>query len=66
MVSSLQVTLFLIILIFTVVFALILASRKESNVRFIIWGVIILFLPFIGALAYIINYYTSKKKIQSA
>lgn len=66
MVSPLQVTLLLIVLISAVVYALVLASRKESNIRFIIWGVIILFLPFIGALAYIINYHTSKKKIQSA
>ncbi|SHM92018.1 hypothetical protein [Polaribacter sp. KT 15] len=54
------------LLLILVITALVLASKSESNLRFLIWGAIILFVPFLGAIACIINYYATKNKVKSA
>ncbi|QOD59826.1 hypothetical protein H9I45_10750 [Polaribacter haliotis] len=60
-----QIIIIFAIIIIMVVTAMVLASKKESNIRFIIWGIIILFVPFLGALAYIISYYSNEKKVKT-
>ncbi|WP_299064461.1 hypothetical protein [uncultured Polaribacter sp.] len=65
-ISSLGVTIFVGLLLILVITALVLAAKSESNLRFLIWGAIILFVPFLGAIACIINYYVTKNKIKSA
>lgn len=65
MISAFQITLFLVLLLILVAFALVLASKEKDNIRFLIWGAIILFIPFIGALACIINYYANKKGVKT-
>ncbi|MCG1035064.1 hypothetical protein [Polaribacter sargassicola] len=60
-VSSIQIILFLIVLLGLVITSLVFASKNENNIRFLIWGAIILFVPFVGAVAYLIKHYTSKK-----
>ncbi|TXD49993.1 hypothetical protein [Polaribacter sp. IC073] len=62
---SYQIILLLILLFSLVVTALFLASKNKSNTRFLIWGAIILCVPFIGALACIINYYIGKKEVKT-
>ena len=59
-----QMILLLILLLSLVVTALFLASKNKSNTRFLIWGAIILCIPFIGALACIISYYAGKKEVK--
>lgn len=61
MIHPYQIIIFSIILLSLVVTALVLASKSKSNTRFLIWGAFILFVPIIGALACILNYYTTKK-----
>ena len=61
LVSPKQIILFLVAMIMLVVFSLVIASKNENNKRFLIWGAIILFFPFFGALSYLIKHYTSKK-----
>lgn len=66
MIHPYQIIIFSIILLSLVVTALVLASKSKSNTRFLIWGVFILFVPIIGALACILNYYTTKKLTKTA
>lgn len=65
LISAFQITLFLALLLILVAYALVLASKEKSNMLFLIWGAIILFVPFIGALACIINYYATKKDVKT-
>ena len=65
-ISFLGVTIFVGLLLILVITALVLAAKSESNLRFLIWGAIILFVPFLGAIACIINYYATKNKVKSA
>ncbi|WP_088324195.1 hypothetical protein [Polaribacter tangerinus] len=63
-ISSFQVIILIILLLALVITALVFASRSTSNLRFLIWGAVILFVPVVGALACIINYYTSDRKVK--
>ncbi|WP_435414128.1 hypothetical protein [Polaribacter aestuariivivens] len=65
MISAFQITIFLALLLILVVFALVLAAKQKSNIRFLIWGAFILFVPFVGALACIINFYSNKNDIKT-
>lgn len=65
MISAFQVIVFLVLLLIPVIYALILASRAQDNWRFLIWGVLILLVPFLGALACIINYHSKKKTLKA-
>lgn len=64
-ISAFQVIVFLVLLLVLVIFALVLAAKEKNNMRFLIWGAFILFVPFIGALACIINHYATKKEIKT-
>ena len=66
MIYPYQIVIFIILLLFLVVFALFLASKNKSNTRFLLWGAIILFVPFVGALACIISYYAGKREVKTA
>jgi heme/copper-type cytochrome/quinol oxidase subunit 4 len=61
MISPIQIILFLITFILLTGTALIMASKKETNFQFLIWTLIIIFLPFFGSLSYILKFYTSRK-----
>lgn len=61
MINPTQIIIFLVILLFLVVFSLFLASKSQSNTRFLLWGALILFVPFIGALVCIISYYSNRE-----
>lgn len=61
LISAVQIVVLFVFLLIPVIYALILASREQNNMRFLIWGAIILFVPFLGALACIINYHLKKK-----
>lgn len=61
MISPTQIILFLMIYVFLTGTALVMASKKETNFHFIIWTLIIIFLPFLGSLSYILKFYTSRK-----
>ena len=50
MINPYQILTLLILLLLLVVFAFFLASKNKSNTRFLLWGAIILFVPFVGAL----------------
>lgn len=65
-ITSFGVTVIVGLLLILVITALVLAAKSESNLRFLIWGAIILFIPFLGAIACIINYYATKNKVKSA
>jgi len=60
-----QIIIFLLILIGFTITALVMASKKETNFHFLIWAVIIIFLPFLGSLSYILKFLTSKKEIDT-
>ncbi|WP_299015088.1 hypothetical protein [uncultured Polaribacter sp.] len=60
-ISAVQIVVLFFLLLIPVVYALILASREQHNMRFLIWGAIILFVPFLGALACILNYHLKKR-----
>jgi len=66
MIYPYQILTFLILLLLLVVFAFFLASKNKSNMRFLLWGAIILFVPFVGALACIIIHYAGKREIKTA
>tara|TARA_B110000503_G_scaffold107946_1_gene161296 strand:+ start:133 stop:339 length:207 start_codon:yes stop_codon:yes gene_type:complete len=66
MIYPYQILPFLILLLLLVVFAFFLASKNKSNTRFLLWGAIILFVPFVGALACIISHYAGKREIKTA
>ena len=66
MIYPYQILTFLILLLVLVVFAFFLASKNKSNTRFLLWGAIILFVPFVGALACIISHYAGKREIKTA
>jgi hypothetical protein len=53
MISPTQIILFLITYILLTGTALVMASKKEINFHFLIWTLIIIFLPFFGSLSYI-------------
>jgi hypothetical protein len=61
MISPTQIILFLITYILLAGTALVMASKKETNFHFLIWTLIIIFLPFFGSLSYILKFYTSRK-----
>jgi hypothetical protein len=65
MISSLTVIFILGLLLLLVVTALVLASRSKSNMRFLIWAAFILCIPFIGAGACILSYYTNRNNIET-
>lgn len=65
-VGPFTIIIFVVLLLSLVVTALVLASKNESNVKFLIWGAIILLVPFLGALACIISYYSNKKEVKTA
>ena len=60
-----QIIIFLLILIGLTITALVMASKKKTNFHFLIWSVIIIFLPFLGSLSYILKFLTSKKEIDT-
>lgn len=61
MISPIQIVFTFGLLIAIVILALVLASKNEKKSSFIIWGLLILFLPFIGGISYLIKYFSSKK-----
>ena len=61
MINSTQIILFLTTYILLTGTALVMASKKETNFHFLIWILIIIFLPFFGSLSYILKFYTSRK-----
>lgn len=65
-ISSFGATVIVGLVLILHITALVFASKSESNLRFLIWGAIILFIPFLGAIACIINYYATKNKVKSA
>ena len=62
LISPIQIVLFLIVLLSIAIYSLVLASRNEKNMNFLIWALLIIFLPFIGGISYIIKYHTANKK----
>lgn len=62
LISPIEVVLFLLVLLSIVITALVLASKNEKNMNFLIWVLIILFIPFFGGVCYLIKHYTSSKK----
>ena len=66
MINPYQILTFLILFLLLVVFAFFLASKNKSNMRFLLWGAIILFVPFVGALSCIISHYAGKREIKTA
>jgi heme O synthase-like polyprenyltransferase len=65
MISSLTVLFILALLLILVVTALVLASKSKSNIRFLIWAAFILCIPFIGAGACILSYYTNRNNTET-
>jgi hypothetical protein len=61
MISPIQIFFTFGSLITIVVLALVIASRNEKKSSFFIWGLLILFLPFIGGIGYLIKHFTSRK-----
>jgi len=61
MIYPIQIVLFLVVLISIAIYSLVLASKKEKNMNFLIWVLLIIFLPFIGGISYMIKYYTANK-----
>jgi hypothetical protein len=60
--KPIEVILIAFFAITTVIYALVLAGKKETNTRFLTWGLFILIAPFIGALSYIVYYYKTRKE----
>jgi len=62
MVSPLQIVAFIIILASLVVSSLVLASKNETKFNFLIWALIIIFIPFVGGISYLIKFYTTQNR----
>lgn len=61
MISAYQIIILLSILLVIFVSALVLASKNETRFHFLIWAAIIIFIPFVGAVSYLIKHFTDKK-----
>jgi hypothetical protein len=61
-----QIVTSLTLLLLLDVFSFFLASKNKSNTRFLLWGAIILFVPFVGALICILSHYAGKREIKAA
>jgi uncharacterized membrane protein len=64
MIGPSSIILIAILVLVLVITALVLASKNKSNTHFLIWGIFILAVPVIGALACIISYYSGKNKME--
>ena len=62
MVSPIQIVAFVIILAALVITSLVIASKNETNFNFLIWALIIIFIPFIGGISYLIKFYTTHNR----
>ena len=56
-----QIIIFLLVFFILTGYALIMASKKETNFHFLIWAAIIIFLPFLGSLSYLLKFFTSRR-----
>jgi uncharacterized membrane protein len=65
MIGPIAILLFATLLLSLVVTALALASKNKSNVSFIVWGVFILAVPFVGAVACILSSLLGRKKART-
>jgi drug/metabolite transporter (DMT)-like permease len=63
LISPNQIIVFLCSMIFIAMFSFVLMSKNEKKLNFLIWTLLILFLPFIGGLSYLIKHYTSRNSI---
>ena len=61
LISSYQVLGFLIFFMALLIFSLILAFKTETKFNFLVWTLIIVFIPFLGSLSYLLNYFISQK-----
>jgi len=66
MISPIQIILFLSLLIVLVITTLVLASKNEIRFNFLIWALLIVFIPFIGSISYLIKYYTLNTKTNNS
>ncbi len=61
MISPFQVIVFLLMFVSLIITSLVLASKNEIRFNFLVWSLIILFVPFLGSISYLIKHYTSSK-----
>lgn len=61
MIYPYQIIILLSILFVIFMSALVLASKNETRFHFLIWAAIIIFIPFFGAVSYLIKHFTDKK-----
>ncbi len=61
MINPIQIVFFLGLLITIIISSLVLASKHEERLNFLIWVLLILFLPYIGGISYLIKHFTSRK-----
>ena len=66
MIGPFTIVVLAVLFLSLVVTALVLASKNKSNMRFLIWGVFILSVPFVGAVTCIISHYFGRKVMERA
>ena len=62
MVSPIQIVAFVIILAALVITSLVIASKNETSFNFLIWALIIIFIPFVEGISYLIKFYTTQNR----
>ena len=61
-----QIIVFITLNVLLVITSLVLAAKNEIRFNFLIWTLLIVFIPFIGSISYLIKYYTLNTKTNNS
>ena len=61
-----QIIVFITLNVLLVITSLVLAAKNEIRFHFLIWTLLIVFLPLLGGISYLIKYYTLNTKTNNS